>query len=293
MKNKNLSCALLLAAVSLLCACPVNAQETGSSDRTDGAFDVPGWFPKSQSDIARYPVPLIQPPQPEANNAPLVVLQHFGQPGTPLTKSILVPTPFGYQQKSTINSVPWGGGTGYGGYGGYSPSSYGYGVGLGTFGSGYSGYRNGFGSIWSYAGYGIPGVGIPGLGSIPGMGRIPGLGGFGSIGRGFGGYGGFGGFGGYGGGIPYMGNPGFGFGGPGYGMGRSRTIIVQPSESKNQGNNYYTPPAASNSGSGYYSSSTPVVQPSTVTIPPRQSPKEYWGESGNPFGSENLNKTPW
>lgn len=263
MKIKHLSQTLLLAAMAVFCACPVNAEDSGTSDRTDGSFDVPGWFPKSQSDIARYAAPLQTPPDNSQNSAPLVVLQKFGPPGSSLSKSLLVPTPFGYQQKS-LNSVPWGGGFG-GGLGGYCPTS----------------YYGGFPGISAAAGY------IPSITNFSGygLGGIPGLGGFGSIGRL-----GFGGFGGYA--APYMGASGFGFGAPGFGMGHSsRTIIIQPSESKNLGNNYYTPPAANSSGSGYYSG-RPAVQPNTVAAP-RQSPKDYWGESGNPFGSENLNKTPW
>ncbi len=273
--------AIILLGIALAFTCPVAfAQESGSSDRTAGSFDVPGWFPKSQSDIARYPVPLLQPQEKPADAAPLVVLQRFGPQGSPSTKSIFVPTPFGYQQKQTLGSMPFvqpgfggfGGGSGYGlgGFGGYSSSYFGgipslAGAGFGGFGGG----------------YGIPG--IPGLGAIPGLGSIPGLG-FGGFGGGLGSVGRMGGFGGFG-----------GFGAPGFGIGHpSRTIIVQPSESKNQGNNYYTPPAASgNSGSGYYSSGTPAVQPAAVTVPARQSPKDYWGEGGNPFGGQDLNKTPW
>lgn len=277
MKTKNLSQTLLLAAIAMFCAGPVNAQDAGTSDRTDGSFEVPGWFSKNQSDIARYPVPLITPQDNTPSTAPLVVLQKFGPPGSPLTKSILTPTPFGFQQRS-LSSVPWGG-FGGGGFGGYSPTPY-YG----------GGFPAATGWMPSFGGYGGYGSGY-GIGSIPGLGVIPGLGGLGSIGR-IGGFGGFGGFGGYG--APFMGASPFGFGSPGFGMGHaSRTIIVQPSESKNLGNNYYTPPAANSSGSGYYSSGTPYVQPNAVTIPPRQSPKDYWGDSGNPFGTENLNKTPW
>jgi len=274
---------LLLAGVALLSCCSdANAQmssgspdpSAGSSDRTDGAFEVPGWFSKDQSDIARYPVPLQQPQaQQPSDPSPLVVIQ---KSNGVTSKQIWTPTAYGgfyapknWQPTPVPSLVPM-----------TTPSLIPRLPSLGAWGGG--SYIPGIGGVGSY----IPGIGGMGLGSIPYVGGlggvrsfIPGIGGMGFGGTGFGSLpyaGGVGGFGGY---IP-----------GGIGVNRVQQIIVPPSKPVS---NYYTPVQTGNSGNGYYSSNTPVVPAApVVTIPPKQSPKEYWGDTGNPFGN-NLNSTPW
>jgi hypothetical protein len=236
-----------IAWLSVACLSASAQLSDGSSDRTDNSFAVPGWFSKDKSDIARYPVPLLQPQTQQADSSPLVVIQKggtFGNPGVFSSKTIYTPTPFGYVSKgpSPINSVPWATPGVFGGYGSSIPYM-GYsnpfvGSGASSYLPSYSGYRYGFG----------------------------------------------------GGGAPYMQSSGFNLGGMGFGYNKVSTTIVVP-QTKSQGT-YYNSTPTGNSGSNYYSSNTPLVQPNPVTIPPKQSPKEYWGESGNPFGG-NLNSTPW
>lgn len=282
MNINDLSKRILVAAIAgltyIACACPaVDAQQAGSSDRVEGSFDVPGWFSKEQSDIARYPVPLFQTPaqtsSSSGSSSPLVVIQKYGPPGAPdmfTSKSVWTPTAFGYQTRSDFSALasnPWaapgaapmGFGFaglpygGFGGFGGYVPSI----PFAGGLGGGLAGIVSGFLPSWSSYRWGVSGAGTPYF-----------------SGAGFG---------------PGFAGPGFGF--PGYGGGVSQTIVI-PTETKKVGNDYYAPSNSGNSGSNYYSSGAPVVQPNAVTIPPRQSPREYWGETGNPFGKD-LNKTPW
>lgn len=241
---------LVLTALLVLTLSPgAQAQMTaGSSDRTDNTFEVPGWFSKDKSDIARYPVPLLQP-QTQQEQSPLVVIQKggtFGNPGVFSSKTIYTPTPFGFVTKGpSINSVPWAPGAasfGFGGYGSYNAYS--------PYGS-YTPYSPAVPYIRSFGGYR---------------------------------------YGFNGGGMPWMQSSGFGFPGMGMGYNRVSTTIVVP-ETKSQ-SSYYNSTPTGNSGSNYYSSNTPVVQPAPVTIPPKQSPKEYWGDTGNPFGND-MNSTPW
>lgn len=229
----------------------------GSSDRTDNSFEVPGWFSKDKSDIARYPVPLLQP-QTQSAPSPLVVIQKggtFGNPGVFSSKTILTPTPTGFI--ATGSSLPWvapgAGFSGYGGYGGYG--SY------GGWGGGVPYVGNRMGGFSHYSSY-IDYAGVPS-----------------GYAYGFN----------IGGGMPWMGGGGFGM--TPMGVGRRVTATIVAPETKTQGT-YYNSGQTGNSGNSYYSSNAPVVQQNAVTIPPKQSPKTYWGDSGSPFGKD-LNATPW
>lgn len=258
MKSQLLSTTCLLV-LSCFCAKGALALEAGQSDRIeDGSFSVPGWFSKEKSDIARYPVPLSTQSgsQPAASSGPVVVFDKFG----PFTnKTIYTPTPFGLQPRqdfSALASNPWAAP-------GQAPFAYGY--------PAYGGWGGGFGG---FAGLGLSAV--PGWGGIPNIGipSIPGLGAVRSFALPFGGFG-----------NSYIRSAGF----SGFGFNRvSRTIMVQPDPKPTGG--YYSPPTG-NTGSGYYSSGTPAI-PLPQAIMPKQPPKDYWGDTGNPFGN-NLNKTPW
>ncbi len=282
MKSKRLlSITLLVVVFSCFYSQNAFAQQAGESDRMDdGSFSVPGWFSKDKSDIARYPVPLTPSTAgSQSSQGPVVVFDKFG--GI-TNKTIYTPTPFGLQPRqdfSAMASNPWAAP-------GAAPFAYGY-PGIGGFG-GYRGYNGGFsGGFGGLAGLGLSAVpgwgGIPGIGSIgipsipgiPGIGiGIPGLG----AGRSFSGF-----YGGYG--NPYIRSSGF----SGFGLNRvSRTIMAQPDPKPAGG--YYTPPKG-NTGSGYYSSGTPVI-PMPQAVMPKQPPRDYWGDNGNPFGKD-MNKTPW
>ena len=269
MKNgfgRGLTAKLLIAGLAWLSLSnPANAQlSSGSSDRTDNSFEVPGWFSKNMSDIARYPVPLIQPQAQQSSQSPLVVIQKggtFGNPGVFSSKTILTPTPTGYV--ATGSSLPWvapgagyggfGNYTGYGGFGGYN--------GLAGWGGGIPNIGNRIGGFSHYSSY-IDYAGVP-TGYAYGFN--------------------------VGGAMPWMGGSGFGM--APFGIGRRVTATIVAPETKTQGN-YYNSAQTGNSGNSYYSSNVPAVQPNAVTIPPKQSPKEYWGDSGSPFGKD-LNSTPW
>ena len=240
-----------LALVSVASAAQAQLSE-GSSDRTDNSFEVPGWFSKDKSDIARYPVPLFQPQTHETKQSPLVVIQKggtFGNPGVFSSKTILTPTPTGFI--ATGSALPWvGPGATYGGFGGY---------GGWAGGMPYVGQRmGGFSHYSSYMDY----AGVPS-----------------GYAYGFN----------IGGGLPWMGGGGFGM--PPAGVGRRVSATIVAPETKSQGT-YYNSGQTGNSGNSYYSSNAPVVQPNAVTIPPKQSPKNYWGDGGSPFGKD-LNSTPW
>lgn len=249
------------------------AQDSSAADSAtkDGAFSVPGWFSKDQSDIVRYPVQFSTPSPAPSQPQGMVVLNR-GIGGAPTTKSFYYSVPAGPNAQAIIG-VPGRSG----GYG--SPFSPGMGM----------------------SPYGGMSMGGLGYGGIPGLGAIPGLGGGGIV-RGFGGmpFGGFGGTG-FSGGYMYgapgmtMSGSGFGFGSPfGGGFSRMSTqILIDNSASKPQGN-YYAPASNYNSASGgYYSSGTPAPVPTVPINPtPYRGSDNYWGGSGNPF-PKDLNKTPW
>lgn len=281
MKSKRLLSMTFLAVLSCFSSGAALAQQAGESDRIeDGSFSVPGWFSKDKSDIARYPVPLSSPSSQSSQSpaqGPVVVFDKFG--GF-TNKTIYTPTPFGLRPKQDFSALaanPWaapgaapfayGGYPGYGGVGGYGYGGYG-----GLAGLGMSAIP-GWGGIPAIAGIG--GFGIPSIPGLPGLGlRIPGLGAMRSFSSFYGSYG-----------NPYIQSSGF----SGFGVNRiSRTIMVRPDPKPVGG--YYAPPTG-NTGSGYYASGTPAI-PMPQAVMPKQSPRDYWGDNGNPFGKD-MNKTPW